>query len=584
MAKNTNRIGDKIWYFRPPKEELNQTLSRDLDIHHIVTRILTNRGYEDPNEIHRFLYPKLSDLRDPFMMKDMEKAVERTLDAIARNERIVIYGDYDVDGITSIALLSDIFRILKVDFDFFLPNRITQGYGFSREGIDTCLAIGTELLISVDCGVSSVDEVAYAKEKGLDVIITDHHEPADKIPDCVALLNPKLKDADYPFKDLAGVGVAFKFAQGIIHHATQRGMLPPNRINIKDMLDIVALGTVADVVPLVDENRIFVKYGIKQINKTNRIGLNELKAVASVNHDVTSADIAFKLAPRLNAVGRLGDARHAVKLLISEDEQEAFNLATMMEKNNRRRQTIESEIIGEVEELIDEYVNLDKAKTIILHSPKWHQGVIGIVSSRIAKRYYKPALIISMEGDTGKGSGRSIEEFDLLDSLRQCSDLLDSYGGHRLAAGFQIKMSRMDQFCDRLEKIASEQLGEENIQPKITIDSEVDLCEITTTFINELELLEPFGNGNTRPILCARNLFLKWAPKIVGNNHLKLWFGAKDGVVEGIAFSRGNLISEIRNKGTSYDIVFVPRLNYYRGEETVQLLIRDIKPSTKQFL
>jgi single-stranded-DNA-specific exonuclease len=575
----TTRPGEKIWFFRPVKGDLNEMLSRDLDIHPLVAMVLTNRGLEDPEEIHNFLYPKLSDLRDPFTMGGMEQAVERTLEAISRNEKIVIYGDYDVDGITSIALLSDVFRVFRADAAFYLPNRITQGYGLSLDGIDTCISMGTELMISVDCGVSSVEEAAYAKAKGLDLIITDHHEPLDGIPDCTALLDPKKEDDDYPFKHLAGVGVTFKFAQGLIQRATERGMLPPNSINIKEMLDIVALGTVADVVPLVDENRIFVKYGIKQINKTNRIGLKELKAVASVNYDVTSADIAFKLAPRLNAVGRLGDARHAVKLLTSEDEQEAFNLATMMEQNNRKRQTIEGEITDEVEELIEEHIHLDKAKTIVLHSPKWHQGVIGIVASRIAKRYHKPALIISMEGDTGKGSGRSIEEFDLLDALKQCSNLLDSYGGHRLAAGFQIKMSRMDEFSERLEKIAAEQLDEGSIQPKITIDADVDLSEMTTSFIKELESLEPFGSGNTRPVFSTRNLFLKWAPKIVGSNHLKLWFDAKDGVVEGIAFSKGNMISEIRNKETSYDIAYIPKLNYYRGEETVQLFIRDIKPS-----
>jgi single-stranded-DNA-specific exonuclease len=571
---------EKIWYFQPPRDDLNQALARDLDINPLIARIITNRGLEDPNEIHRFIYPKLTDLRDPFLMKNMTEAVQRTLDAINNHDKIIIYGDYDVDGITSIALVSDALRVLGADFDFYLPNRITQGYGLSHDGIDTCKSMGARLLISVDCGVSSVDEAAYAKDQGLDLIITDHHEPAEQLPKCVALLNPKRKDADYPFKDLAGVGVAFKFAQGLIHLAVERKMLPVSAINIKEMLDLVALGTVADVVPLIDENRIFVKYGLRQINKTERIGLKELKAVASVAQDVNSSDIAFKLAPRLNAVGRLGDARHAVKLLTSEDEQEAFNLATMMEKNNRARQNIESEILEEAEEMIEESINLDTAKTIVLHSPKWHQGVIGIVASRIAKMYYKPALIISsMEGDTGKGSGRSIEEFDLLDGLRQCGDLLDTYGGHRLAAGFQIKMAHFDDFCRRLEQIASEKLSNETVQPKIIIDAEVQLPEMTISFIKDLDALEPFGNGNSRPVFCTRSLFLTWAPKIVGNNHLKLWFDTKDGVMEGIAFSKGDMITDMNYKDTTYDIVYLPRLNYFRGEESVQLFIRDIRPS-----
>jgi single-stranded-DNA-specific exonuclease len=577
MSKSAS---EKTWYFQPSRDDLNQALSRDLDIHPLIARIITNRGFENLNDIHQFLYPKLTDLRDPFMMKDMTKAVEKTLDSIANHDKIIIYGDYDVDGITSIALISDVLRVLGADSDFYLPNRITQGYGLSNDGIDNCISMGARLLISVDCGVNSLNEATYAKAKGLDLIITDHHEPAEELPNCIALLNPKRKDTDYPFKDLAGVGVAFKFAQGLIHLASERKMLAANTINIKEMLDLVALGTVADVVPLIDENRIFVKYGIRQINKTDRIGLKELKAVASVAQDVNSSDIAFKLAPRLNAVGRLGDARHAVKLLTSEDEQEAFNLATMMEKNNRVRQNIESEILEEADEMIEETVNLNTAKTIILHSPKWHQGVIGIVASRIAKMYYKPALIISsMEGDTGKGSGRSIEEFDLLDGLRQCGDLLDTYGGHRLAAGFQIKMANFKEFSRRLEQIASDKLSNETVQPKIVIDAEVQLSEITSSFIKDLDALEPFGNGNSRPVFCTRNLFLTWAPKIVGNNHLKLWFDTKDGVMEGMAFSKGDMITDMNYKDTSYDIVYLPRLNYFRGEESVQLFIRDIRPS-----
>lgn len=571
---------EKIWYFKPPNEELNDMLSRDLDINRLIAQILINRGFKNPDDIHRFIYPKLTDLRDPFMLKDMETAVRRTIDAVVNHEKIVIYGDYDVDGITSIALISDVLRILGAEFDFYLPNRITQGYGLSCEGIDNCITNEARLLISVDCGINSVEEAAYAKKLGVDLIITDHHEPTNSLPQCLALLNPKRKDSDYPFKELAGVGVAFKYAQGLIYHATERKILSPNAINIKELLDLVALGTVADVVPLIDENRIFVKYGIRQINKTERIGLKELKAVASVSQDVSSSDIAFKLAPRLNAVGRLGDARHAVKLLTSEDEREAFNLATMMEKNNRARQNIESEILEEVEEILEDCGNFEDIKTIILHSPKWHQGVIGIVASRIAKHYYKPALIISSsEGDTGKGSGRSIEEFDLLDGLRQCEDILDSYGGHRLAAGFQIKMSNFDEFRQRFEKIASDKLSAESVQPKINIDAEVQLPEISSSFVKDLELLEPFGNGNPRPVFCTRNVFLSWAPKIVGNNHLKLSFESKGGIIEGIAFSKGDMISEIKHKETPYDIVYLPRLNYYKGEESVQLFIRDIKPS-----
>ncbi len=582
MMRDARQLTSKTWQFVQADEALVDEIVGAFDIHPIIARIIVNRGFRDHAAIDKFLHGRLSDLYDPFLLDDMDRAVERVLGAIARREHITVYGDYDVDGITSVALLSSLFTIMHASHGYYLPNRITEGYGISMEGIERCREDNTRLIITVDCGITSNDELTYARELGMDVIVTDHHEPGDALPDCLAVINPKRADSTYPFKDLAGVGVTFKLVHGLISRAVERGMLERADVNLKRKLDLVALGTVADTVTLLDENRILVKYGLRQLSRSERIGLQELKAVSNVNEEITSYDVAYRLAPRLNAVGRLGDAHSGVELLCSEDEKEAFNLATLIEQNNRRRQTIEQEILREVEAVIDRTVDLDTSRTIVLASDRWHIGVVPIVASRIAKTYHRPTAIIAVDGGIGKGSARSVGDIALLDTFRECEDLLGSYGGHRLAAGFQILPENIEAFRVRFDEIIRRRFpGTGPFVPSLSIEVETDLSEVTLSFVRRLQALEPFGHGNPQPVFASRGVFLKWSPKLVGSNHLKLWFESKDSVIEAISFSMGELLPRLRDSEASYDIAYIPRLNYFRGEESVQLLIRDIKFATK---
>ena len=582
MTTDASQLTNKTWQFVRTDEAVLDEIAAAFDIHPIIARIIVNRGFRDHAAIDKFLHGRLSDLYDPFLLEDMDRAVERVLEAVARRERITVYGDYDVDGITSVALLSNLFTIMHVDYAYYLPNRITEGYGMSHDGIERCRDSNTRLIITVDCGITSVAEIAHARELGMDVIVTDHHEPGESLPDCLAVINPKRADSTYPFTDLAGVGVTFKLVHGLITRAVERGVLERANVNLKHKLDLVALGTVADTVTLLDENRILVKYGLRQLSRSERIGLQELKAVSNVNEDITSYDVAYRLAPRLNAVGRLGDARSGVELLCSEDEKEAFNLATLIEQTNRRRQTIEQEILREVEAEVERVVDLDSTRTIVLSSDRWHLGVVPIVASRIAKTYHRPAAIISTDGDVGKGSARSVGDLDLLETFRECEDLLESYGGHRLAAGFQIMPENIETFRTRFEQVTRRRFpGREPFVPSLSVEVETDLSEVTLDFVRQLQVLEPFGHGNQQPVFVSRGVFLKWSPKVVGSNHLKLWFESKDSVVEGIGFSMGGLLPRLRDSEASYDIAYIPRLNYFRGEESVQLLIRDINFAPK---
>jgi len=576
--RRSESLTNKSWQFVQVDESLVDEIRGAFDVHPIIARIIANRGFREHADIDKFLHGRLSDLYDPFLLDDMDRAVERVLDAIARREHIMVYGDYDVDGITSVALLSCLFTAMRASHGYYLPNRITEGYGISTDGLDRCRNDGAGLIITVDCGITSNEELAYARRLGTDVIVTDHHEPGDALPDCLAVINPKRADSTYPFKDLAGVGVTFKLVHGLTSRAVERGMLERAQVNLKRKLDLVALGTVADTVTLLDENRILVKYGLRQLSHSDRIGLQELKAVSNVNEEITSYDVAYRLAPRLNAVGRLGDAHSGVELLCSEDEKEAFNLATLIEQNNRRRQTIEQEILAEVEAVIGRTVDLDSTRSIVLASDRWHLGVVPIVASRIAKTYHRPTAIIAIDGELGKGSARSIGDIALLDAFRECEDLLVSYGGHRLAAGFQIEADKIDEFRARFDEVIGRRYpGTEPYLPSLSVEVETDLSEVTLGFVRELQVLEPFGHGNPQPLFVSRGVYLKWSPKLVGSNHLKLWFESKDKAVEAIGFSMGELLPRLRNSEAAYDIAYIPRLNYFRGEETVQLLIRDIR-------
>jgi len=576
-----------------------------------------NRGILSDAEIERFLRGGLEALYDPFLLKDAEKAVDRILQASARDEKVAIYGDFDVDGLTSMHVLGRFLSSLGIECVYYVPNRLVEGYGLSPEGIAECHAKGAGLLVTVDCGISSVKEIDAANRLGMDVIIVDHHEPEPVLPRCCAVIDPKRPDCSYPFSELAGVGVVYKLCRAILERlpppTAGRGeregdvasigdrtgektaaasggavpgsrQLPPPGALLDRMIDMVALGTVADLAPLVDENRLLVKAGLRELEKTRNIGLQELKAVCNVaprlrRGGVSTYDISFRIAPRLNAAGRMGNAESALRLLNSEDDVEAYNLACVMEESNKTRQKIEQKILMEAEEQILREVDLSQSRCIVVHSENWHQGVTGIVASRLTKNYYRPTIIVSVEGELGRGTARSIPEFHLLDGLRECRELLSTFGGHRLAAGFDIYMSKFRAFKERFEKITAEKLSPADITPKIAIDSVIDLSEVTPRLVCSLRMLEPFGEGNPPPVFASKGLFLRGSPTVVGSGHLRLLIEARDGPVEAIAYDMAHRLRELTDTSRPFDFAYIPRINSYKGVETLQLVIKDFQPA-----
>lgn len=565
-----------------------------------VAAVLYNRGLCGDDAVEKFLHGGLDSLHDPFLMKDMESAVDRILEAVLREEKVAIYGDFDVDGLTSMHILGRFLTSLGIECAFHVPNRLVEGYGLSQDGIARCQAQGASLLITVDCGISSIYEVAYATGLGLDVIVADHHEPEPRLPDCRAVIDPKRPDCSYPFSELAGVGVVYKLCQALLEKLPsvkrQRhlvgGLVEANsssstvRISPLDpselfpqLIDMVALGTVADLAPLVDENRLLVRAGLRELATTSNVGLRELKAVCKVDRRVSSYDIAFRIAPRLNAAGRMGNAESALHLLNSEDEVEAYRLASVMEENNRSRQRIEQQILREAEEQIARDVDLETGRCLVVHSENWHQGVTGIVASRLTKTYYRPTIICSVEGDMARGTARSISEFDLLEGLRECREYLAAFGGHRLAAGFEIHMGNFPAFKKRFEEITIEKLSASDITPKIVVDAVVDIAEISPELVASLRKLEPFGEANPQAVFVSKGLFLKCPPAVVAGRHLKLLIEAPDAPIEAIAFDMADRLGELQDLSRPFDLAYIPRMNAYRGLETLQLLVRDFQRS-----
>jgi single-stranded-DNA-specific exonuclease len=582
----------KIWSYSQPDNEACLHISQKFSLHPSVAAVLYNRGVRSDSQVERFLHGDLGSLYDPFLMKDMDTAVERILQAVAGDEKVAIYGDFDVDGLTSMHLLGRFLSALKIECTYYVPNRLVEGYGLSREGLTKCRAQGATLLATVDCGISSVEEVAYATSLGMDLIVVDHHEPEETLPRCCAVVDPKRPDCPYPFSELAGVGVVYKLCQAILERLPGRQIrgtraaesTPPHahpdpRALLLQMIDMVALGTVADLSPLTDENRLLVKAGLRQLDTTRNTGLQELKAVCNVERRMGTYAIAFRIAPRLNAAGRMGNAESALRLLNSEDEIEAYNLASLMEENNKTRQKIEQQILLQAERQICKEVDLSTGRCIIVHSRNWHQGVTGIVASRLAKNYYRPTIIISVEGNVGRGTARSIPEFHLLDGLRECRQFLNSFGGHRLAAGFEIDMANFPDFKRRFEQLTAEKLTDADITPKIAVDSVIDIGEVTPGLVASLGVLEPFGEGNPQPVFVSKGVSLKSSPTIVGKRHLKLLVNGPDMPLEAIGFHMGDRLQELKSTARPLDIAYTPRFSSFRGRESIQLVLRDVQLS-----
>lgn len=562
------------WTLPESNPEIEHILVSELGLNPLISRILIKRNISTVDDVKKYLSPSLNDLHNPFYMKDMQEGVDRLIKAIYNREKVLIYGDYDADGITSVALLVKFLRNIHDDVTYYIPDRIGEGYSLNRSAIDKIKSDNVNLIITVDCGISDYDEISYAGSLGMDVIILDHHAVPDKIPDAVAVINPTRGDCRFPFKNLAGVGVAFNFLIAL------RGRLREDNFwkngeypNLKEYIDLVALGTIGDLSPLIDENRIFARIGLELITEGKRVGLNALKEVSGMEYNVINSNgAAFSLIPRLNAAGRVGFPEDAVQLLLTNDENEAMKIAGHLDACNRERQKIEKEVLSEIIDIIDTSTDLRKTNSLVFASSKWHPGVIGIVASRLVDRYCKPAMLISLKNGIGKGSGRSIAGFDMYQGLKRCDSLLVSYGGHRYAAGIVIKEDAIEEFNNCFDKIICEDLAVSDLAPQTAIDAQCSLNEIDREMVSQLDMLAPFGSMNPEPVLCVRNVNVM-SPTIVGNNHLKMRISGDGTLCNSIWFNKGHFIDIISG---SFDIAFTPQINYWNGMHSVQLKMKDM--------
>lgn len=568
---------DLLWIYPTIGPEWTREIVDELHIHPVTAQILVSRGFDTLDSIKEFLYSKLPDLLDPNLFADMDKAVDRVLRAIDQKERILIYGDNDVDGMTGTALLVEFLERVGADVTFHVPNRNDLSQSLMNEAANRAQQKGAQLIITVDCGITAAKELEYAAAQEIDVIITDHHEPTAKLPACVATLNPKLVNSVYPNRDLTGVGVAFKLAHAITNRLARQGRKPAQPINLKSHLDLVAMGTVADMGALKGENRILVRYGLQQLRSTNRVGLQKLCDVSDLPvSSVTSSDIASKIAPRLNSLGRIADPIKGVQLLLIRDEEEAEQMANELDLNNIERQRIEQKMSQHVEELLTSSPEILQHKAIVIASDQWHPGIIPIVTARLAKNYNRPTLLIAIERGIGKGSSRTIKEFPLLPVLRDSAKLLLNFGGHDYAAGLTIEEAKIPEFRQRFLERADECLGDQDIISKLPIDAKTDFEELTFDFMESLHLLEPYGSENPAPILYCDAKQVR-APKVVGNSHLKFQLEQGNRQLEGIGFNMGHLLSSLRQRGLHLRVAYTPTINTFRNKISIQLLIRGFK-------
>lgn len=548
-------------------------LAKELGIPNLLSRILLNRGICCFDEARTFFRPDLEQLYDPFLMKDMDKAVSRLHDALRKGEKILIFGDYDVDGVCGSSLLYLVISsLVGPKVSYYIPDRISEGYGLSKKGIEEAIEQGISLIITIDCGVTAVEEIGYAKKHGIDTIVCDHHEPGDEFPEAIAVLDPKRPDCDYPFKELAGVGVGFKFMQGLY----KRLEIPESELD--QYLDIVAIGSCADIVPLVEENRILVRHGLDNINYNPRCGVKALLQSTGLDRkEVTVGLVVFVLAPRINAVGRMGDARRAVQLLAADSMQEARTMAKELERENQLRRNVDEDTLKEALEIVEEKLDPVNDHSFVLYKEGWHPGVIGIIASRIVEKYYRPTVMISIVDGIGKGSARSIADFNIYEAIRECSDSLIAFGGHKYAAGLTIKESKIPDFVMKFNTIAKERINPENLVPQMNIDSEANLSDFNERFIRLLKLMGPFGPLNMRPVFVSHHLKIIGEPSVIGANHLKLRLEQDGTMMSAIGFNLADTKEDILKNKEFLDCAYVVEENHWNGKKEIQLRLKDIR-------
>ena len=560
---------NKKWEFFSHDQAKVQEIVEKFNISELLATVLVNRNIVEEKDVELFLNPTRNDFHDPYLMPGMRQAVDRIVKAIENKEKTMIYGDYDVDGITSITVLSRFFKERGLEVGSYIPNRLDEGYGLNKEAIKQIADEGYKLIITVDCGISGVEEVAYAYELGMEVIITDHHEPLEELPKAVAVIDCKRKDNNYPFNSLAGVGVAFKLIQalGIELKLEEKEYLK--------FLDIVCIGTISDIVPLIDENRVIAKLGLKLVEVTKSPGVRSLLNAAAYK-EVNSNTVSFGIAPRINACGRMGHERDALDLFLTENIVEANRITEKLNEYNKKRQDIEKKIFEEAIGKI-ESENLKENNALVVGAEEWHHGVIGIVASKITELYFKPSILICFEGEDGKGSGRSIPGFDLHAALCSSSKYLEKYGGHEMAVGLSLKKENFEEFKKIFEEIAKEANTEE-IVPVIKIDKEINLKDITLENVKSLKLLEPFGESNKTPIFIYKNLRIDSIRALSEGKHLKLTLKDGNTIVNAIGFNMGKY-SEEYLIGDRIDVIGVLETNTFNGIESVQINMKDLRKS-----
>ena len=560
----------KRWVVKSFNEEKANKLREALRVHPILCRLLIERGIETYEQAKSFFRSSLDELHDPFLMKGMDKAVNRITNAIADNEKILIYGDYDVDGTTAIATVYSFFKDFYPNIDYYVPNRYTEGYGISTKGVDYAAENNFSLIIALDCGIKSNDKVDYAKEKNVDFIICDHHNPGNEIPDAVAVLDPKRKDCKYPFKELSGCGIGFKLIQAF---SIQNG-IPIEKCY--RYLDLVCVSIGADIVPIVGENRILAFHGLKKVNTNPVTGLKKLMEISKVQRELDITDVVFILGPRINAAGRIDDAKHAVKLLVAEDiDYGAEADAHQLNKYNTERRDLDKSITAQALDMIAGNEKLINKKSTVLFYPEWHKGVIGIVASRLTETYYRPTIVLTQSEGKVTGSARSVKNFDLYEAIYECRDLLIQFGGHKFAAGLTLLPENVEAFVTKFEEVVTGRITKEQMVPEIEIDAELELSEITPKLYDIMCQMAPFGPENMKPVFITRGVEDTSWSKIVKDEHIKFSI-KKDGCrCNGIGFGLAKKIELV--KGEAFDIAYQIEMNEWNGEKKLELMVKDIR-------
>ncbi len=558
----------KFWNVRNPDPALQVLFCNTLGIHPLIAQLLVNRGITTIEEARSFLSADLSGLHDPFEFKDMDVAVARIKTAQAKRETILIFGDYDVDGVTSSALLHKALKAMGVSVVNHIPHRMSDGYGLNDNVGNVAREAGAHLLIAVDCGITANREVDILNGMGIDVIILDHHEPSeDGLPKALAVIDPKRKDCPYPFKHLASVGLVAKLIQALLGHVPE------------DHWDLIALGTIADVVPLKGENRIFVRHGLPKLGETSKAGLAALIDIAKLRgKKFKPYYVGFILGPRINATGRMGSAQKSLDLLLTEDPAQAYALAQDMESLNSERQKMQRDVVQDALDMVEREVNFKEHKVIVLSKAGWHKGVLGIVASRLAEMYYRPTVIISLEDGIGTASARSIEGFHLHEALTHCAEILDNFGGHKLAAGLTIRQENIERFKSKINDFAREIIDLRNLIPTIRVDCEIPLSGVSLEVARAIDLLEPYGEGNPAPVFCSRQLIVKGQPSLLGKDTLKFWVTDGQTTVSAVGFGMGSY-RESLSPGQQVDVAYEVIIDDWNKAPTVQLKLRDIRAS-----